>query len=305
MAPSSTEKSLPKEEHLDAEKSVKRNPHGDFNKVQASRPDFDKSKEFTFTKTADPSWKYGSGGNDGGASLEKNHVEIDPYEEGRPVVSNYKLLISGIVPRPIGFISTQSPDGTSTNLAPFSYTQMVNHDPPVFTVGFASSKENAKDTLKNLLETGECVINIISEHFVEAANATAINTPYGTSEWAVTGLHPAPSKMVKPSRVKESVFSIEGKLMNTQEFESKKTPGKKTGCLSVIEGVNFWVREDAINEEKNLIDPNILRPISRLGGITYGRTVDALEIPRPSYDEEMQKKRDEIEPLLKAKVDGQ
>ncbi|PSK43777.1 hypothetical protein B9Z65_7291 [Elsinoe australis] len=301
----SASKSLPHEEHLDAEKSVKRNPHGDFSKVQASRPDWDQSKKFTFTKTKDPEWKYGSGANDGGESLKKNHVEIDPNAEGRPAVANYKLLISGIVPRPIGFVSTSSKDGSSSNLAPFSYTQVVNHDPPVFTIGFASSKANAKDTLKNLLETGECVINIISEHFLEAANATAINTPYGTSEWAVTGLHPAPSTTVKPSRVKEAVFSIEGKLLNTQEFESRTTPGKKTGTLAVVEGANFWVREDAINEERNLIDPEVLRPIARMGGITYSRTLDAIEIPRPVLEDELQKKREEIEPLLKSKADGQ
>ncbi|PNS17854.1 hypothetical protein CAC42_3 [Sphaceloma murrayae] len=297
--------SLPHEEHLDAEKSVKRNPHGDFGKVQASRPDWDESKHFTFTKTKDTQWKYGSGANDGGESLRKGHVEIDPYAEGRPAVANYKLLISGIVPRPIGFVSTTSLDGQSTNLAPFSYTQVVNHDPPVFTIGFASSIARAKDTLKNLLETKECVINIISEHFLEAANATAINTPYGTSEWAVTGLHPAASTTVKPSRVKEAVFSIEGKLLNYQEFESRSTPGKKTGTLAVIEGTNFWVREDAINEERNLIDPDVLRPVGRLGGITYSRTLDGIEIPRPILEDELKTKHNELEPLLKSKVDGQ
>ncbi|KKY22766.1 putative flavoprotein oxygenase [Phaeomoniella chlamydospora] len=286
----STDKSSPKNEHLDAEKSVKRNPHGDFNKVQASRPDFDTAKQVTFTKTVDPNWKYGQGGNDGGESLKKDHVEINPHEEGRPPVYNYKLLISGIVPRPIGFIGTQSKDGTSDNLAPFSYTQVVNHDPPVFIVGFAGGMDNAKDTLKNLLDTGECVINIVSEHFIEAANACSINSPYGTSEWSLTGLHPAPSTTVKAPRVKEAVFSVEGKLMNTQEFESRATPGKKTGVLAVIEGTNFWVREDAINEDKNLIDPNILRPIGRVGGITYSRNVDTFEIPRPVYNEELEKK---------------
>jgi hypothetical protein len=90
---------------------------------------------------------------------------------------------------------------------------------------------------------------------------------------------------VKASRVKEAVFSIEGKLMNTQEFESRATPGKKTGVLAVIEGVRFWAREDSINEDKNLIDPAVLRPISRLGGITYARVLDGIELPRPDWDE--------------------
>jgi flavin reductase (DIM6/NTAB) family NADH-FMN oxidoreductase RutF len=247
------------EQRADAEKLIKRNPHGNFKEVEAGRPDWDSSAAWHFTKTKDPSWKPGQGANDGGASLQKDHIAIDPYEDGRPAVFNYKLLISAIIPRPIGFVSTQSKDGSSTNLAPFSYTQVVNHDPPVFVVGYSGGFANAKDSLRNLVDTGECTINLVSEHYLEAANATSVNAPYGVSEWALTGLTPAPCQVVRPSRVKEAVFSVEGKLMNTQEFESRATPGKKTGVLAVIEGVRFWAREDAINEDKNLIDPDVRR----------------------------------------------
>ena len=180
---------------------------------------------------------------------------------------------------------------------------MVNHDPPVFTVGFTGGFSNAKDSLRNLVESGECTINIISEHMIEAANATSINAPYGVSEWALTGLTPAPCAKVKCSRVKESVFSIEGKLMDTKEFESRETKGRKTGVLAIIEGVRFWVREDALNEEKNIIDPAILRPMSRLGGIMYGRVVEGVEIPRPDFEDAV--KKQEKEDLIKEKVEGQ
>lgn len=103
------------EQRFDQEKAVKRNPHPDFNKVEASRPDWAEKSEFHFTKTKQPGWKLGQGANDGGESLQKKHVEINPYEEGRPAVFNYKLLISGIIPRPIGFVSTRSEDGLSAN----------------------------------------------------------------------------------------------------------------------------------------------------------------------------------------------
>lgn len=241
----------------DAEESVQRNPHPDFKVVEASRPPWDTSLKWNLKQTSNPNWKLGDGANDDGESLKEAHVEIDPYEEGRPAVYNYKLLISAIIPRPIGFLSTVSKGGESTNLAPFSYFQVINHDPPLFIVGYAGGFDNAKDSLKNLSETGECVINIISEHFIEAANATSINAPYGISEWALTGLTPAKSSTVKPCRVKEAVFAIEGKLESTREFESRATPGKKTGVLAVIEGLRFWVREDAINEERNIIDPAV------------------------------------------------
>jgi flavin reductase (DIM6/NTAB) family NADH-FMN oxidoreductase RutF len=241
-----------------SEKAINRNPHPDFKATEASREDWNSASSWEYRKTKNPSWKLGDGANDNGASLSIPHVLIDPYEPGRPATSNYKLLISGIVPRPIGFLSTRSKDGSSTNLAPFSYTQVINHDPPLFIVGFAGGGvEKGKDSLRNLVETGECVINVISEHFVEAANATSINAPYGVSEWTLSGLTPAESAVVKPSRVKEAIFAVEGRLESVRDFESRGTPGKKTGTLAVIEGVRFWVREDAINEERSIIDPAV------------------------------------------------
>lgn len=241
----------------DAEALIKRNPHGNFKEVEAGRQPFDHEKKWNLKQTVKPDWKYGDGANDNGECLKKDHVEIDPYEEGRPAAFNYKLLISAIVPRPIGFVSTRSADGSSTNLAPFSYFNVINHDPPLFILGYAGGFDNAKDSLKNLKETGECVVNIISEHFAEAANSTSINAPYGVSEWALSGLTPADSKTVKASRVKEAIFSVEAKLESLREFESRATPGKKTGVLAIVEGTRFWAREDALNGDKNLIDPAV------------------------------------------------
>jgi flavin reductase (DIM6/NTAB) family NADH-FMN oxidoreductase RutF len=280
------------------EAALRRNPHGDFSKVQQSRPDW-KDESWRYTKTADPSWSFGQGASDK-SGQDKKHIEIDPHEEGRNPGLNYKLLISGIVPRPIGFISTQSKDGKTTNLAPMSYTQMVHHDPPMFVVGFSSSKEKAKDTLRNIIEIEECVINMISEHFVEAANATSINAPYGTSEWLLSGLTPKPSKLVAPARVGESIFSVECKLREVKEFDSKAKPGTVTGSMVILEGVNFWVREDAINEERSLIDPAVLKPVSRLGGITYGRVLEGFELLRPDFENSI--KDPETKRLLGPKV---
>lgn len=147
------------------------------------------------------------------------------------------------------------------------------------------------------------VINIISEHFIEAANATSINAPYGVSEWALSGLHPASCTEVSCSRVQEAVFAVECKLIETKEYESRATPGKKTGVIATVEGLKFWVREDAINEEKNLVDQAVLRPMSRLGGITYARVTQGLELPRPDYDESVKKAGKEG--MVKPKVEGQ
>lgn len=98
---------------------------------------------------------------------------------------------------------------------------------------------------------------MISEHFVEAANSTSVNVPYGVSEWDISGLHQEKSSCVKPARVKEAVFAVECRLVDVREFESRETPGKKTSVLAILEGVTFWVREDAVNEDKNIIDPAV------------------------------------------------
>jgi hypothetical protein len=95
------------------EKTMQRNPHPDFKQVEGSRPSWRENAAPSFTKTRNPDWRLGDGANDGGASLEKNHVEIDPYAEGRPARFNYKLLTSAVIPRPIGFLSTRSKDGMS------------------------------------------------------------------------------------------------------------------------------------------------------------------------------------------------
>lgn len=141
---------------------------------------------------------------------------------------------------------------------------------------------------------------------LEAANATSINAPYGVSEWSLSGLHAAPCGAVACSRVQEAVFSVEGRLLSTQEFESRATPGKKTGVLAVVEGVRFWVREDAVNPERSIVDPAVLRPMSRLGGIAYGRTTEAVEIPRPEWGVEVEGKgKGGREGLVRVKVEGQ
>ncbi len=144
---------------------IRRNPHPDFKAVEASRPPWDRSSAFHYTQTPDPSWAFGGGANEAteedGEAAAASHVSIDPYAEGRPAGLNYKLLISAVVPRPIALVSTRSVDGQAENLAPFSYFQLVNHDPPLFVLGFASPLARAKDTLRNLAATGECVVNLV------------------------------------------------------------------------------------------------------------------------------------------------
>ena len=132
------------------------------------------------------------------------------------------------------------------------------------------------------------------------------------SEWEISGLHPAPCSVVKAPRVKEAIFASECRLDEVKEFESKATPGKKSGVLAIVEGVNFWARDDSVNEDLNLIDPEVymkyflvflfivgvawlisslplnpfqvLRPVGRFGGIMYNRNAVGFEALRPQYE---------------------
>ncbi|EQK98404.1 FMN-binding split barrel [Ophiocordyceps sinensis CO18] len=259
---------------------MNRNPHPDFKKVEASRPAWDDASRFRFTRTVDPDWTFGDGANRlhkqpsaspsaaaSGPERSGTHVAIDPYAPGRPGAFNYKLLISGIVPRPVAFLSTRG--GADGGI-----------DDAVAT--------GAKDTLRNLVETREAVVNIISESFLEAANATSVDAPYGVSEWDVAGLTPLRDcETVRCARVAEAVFSIEVKVDELKEYASKLNPNKKTTTIAILEGTRFWVQKDALNEEQNNIDPAILRPISRMGGITYARTIEAVELTRPKFEEDL------------------
>lgn len=272
----------------------------DFAKTQSSRPDFDRSNApIEVTKHPDPEWNYGQGvrWGDRPDPAAVGHREVDPFAPGRSMVDNYRLLISGIAPRPIGFLSTvsggDSGDGTAKarkNLAPFSYFQVVEHDPPTFIVGFSARAGRVKDTYRNLRENGECVINTVSENMIEAVNATSIDAPYGVSEWDVSGLTEAPASTVRPSRVRESVFSVEGRVVDIKEFHGSPHPqGKKpmsVAAVVMIQATRFWVREDATDAAASHIDLDKLRPVAQLGGIAYGRIASTFELPRPHWDAE-------------------
>jgi flavin reductase (DIM6/NTAB) family NADH-FMN oxidoreductase RutF len=276
---------------------------GDFKKKQASRPDFNSSLPVEASKTPKPSWKYGDGVNDkSGQHLQ--HIEIDPYKGDRDMIANYRLLIAGI-PRPISFVSTVSQSG-QTNLAPFSYFQVVDHDPPILVIGFSGRKGRPKDTQKNLVETGECVISIVSEHMIEAVNGTSLDVPYGVSEWGLSGFQSAPSITVKPHRVKDAIFSIEGKLLEMKDLSyGHQDTGQPHGALAIIQATRFWVREDALNESGDDIDLAKLRPLVQLGGISYGRVRETFELPRPGLQAEMDDDSRGLKPYLGADIEPQ
>ena len=188
------------------------------------------------------------------------------------------VLTGVIVPRPIAFVSTMSPDG-EVNLAPYSFFNAVSYS----NVVFSSSRHvgnKSKDTLRNIEETGEFVVNIVVDSIAEAMNATAAEYPEGEDEFGIAGLSHAPSQIVKPPRVAESPVNIECKLDQIVQIGSgAQEHGMVIGTILLMH-----VRDDVIDGHR--IDQAKLMATGRMAGNMYCRTNDRFEMVRPVYDPE-------------------
>ncbi|KAF2159550.1 hypothetical protein M409DRAFT_70983 [Zasmidium cellare ATCC 36951] len=272
-----------------------------FKETESERPDWDTTRSgFSWHKTLNPAWKLGDGASK--TAAPPSQIPIDPFEEGRSPLFNYRLITSAVIPRPTAVMSTLSADGSS-NLAPYSFFQAMSHDPPTFVVSQAVSGDQSKDTLRNLRETGECVINLLNEDIIEAGNACSVQAPHGVSEWALSGLTPAKGEVVKASRIAEAAFAVECKLKDVYEIQSRANPGSVSSAIAILEGVRFWVREEAVDEDRKTVDMAKSKAVGRLYGIGYTRILEGFQIPWPTWEEEVD--RAEKEGLVKPKVDGQ
>jgi flavin reductase (DIM6/NTAB) family NADH-FMN oxidoreductase RutF len=192
----------------------------------------------------------------------------------------YKLMIGAIVPRPIAFVSTLSPDGIP-NVAPFSFFTGVSANPPVicFSPMIRGSDGKKKDTLNNIETTREFVVNIVSEDFAVPMNICSTEFPPEVNEFQQSGLTPVPSDLVKPPRVKESKINLECGLLEVVHVSPKPLGGSlvlgEVLCFHVVD--SLW--------EDYRIDPDKLKPIGRMGGPTYTRTTDRFDLVRPKAGE--------------------
>ena len=199
-------------------------------------------------------------------------MTIDP--KAVPATVSYRLLAGSVVPRPIAFVSTTSTAGVN-NLAPFSFFNAVCGDPPV--VLFCPVwREPMKDTLANVRATGEFVINIVNEEIVEQMNVCAAEFPSSVDEFAMSGLTPVPSDVVKAPRVKESPVSMECRLLQIVEISAQPMGGN----IVIGEVVRFHV-DDRIVDSSYKIDADKLRAVGRMSGYDYARTRDRFSLVRP------------------------
>lgn len=192
----------------------------------------------------------------------------------------YKILIGSIVPRPIAFVSTVSPEGVF-NLAPFSFFTVASSHPPVLVFNPALRNpelpsEHRKDTLRNITTAREFVVNIVSEEFAQNMNLCAGEYPPEVDEFQVAGLTPIPSDLVKAPRVAESHVNMECRLLYTLSMSGLVSGGN----LVFGEVIRFHV-DDALFQNYR-IDPDKLRAVGRMGGASYARTRDRFDMIRPA-----------------------
>ncbi|MBS7786843.1 flavin reductase family protein [Flavobacterium sp. CYK-55] len=200
-------------------------------------------------------------------------MQFDPNHLEQSAI--YKLLTGLIIPRPIGWISSVDANGV-VNLAPFSYFNAVGDDPP--HVMFSTSRSNhiIKDTLHNVLQTKQFVVNMVTEELAEAMNLTAHPISADESEFDYAHLTPIASVKVAPPRVLESPVSMECELVHHYTLE-----GSQNGGSTIIIGriVQFHIAEELLMDGYK-INLEHYQPVARLAGSNYAKLGEIFTIKR-------------------------
>lgn len=187
--------------------------------------------------------------------------ETDKNDHGLP----YNPFKSICVPRPIAWISSLSKDGV-LNVAPFSQFTNLSFDPPyiVFSASDRSGGTGQKDTVQNILDTKEFVVNMATYALRDEVEITGQQVAPEIDEASLAGLEMTPSKMVKPPRIAASPVQMECTF-----FSSMTVPGRKgPHHLMVGRVIGVHISDDAITPEGK-IDILKIRPLARLGYLDY------------------------------------
>jgi flavin reductase (DIM6/NTAB) family NADH-FMN oxidoreductase RutF len=180
----------------------------------------------------------------------------------------YQLMTALVIPRPIGWMSTISASGVR-NLAPYSYFNLMGSDP--FYVAFGST--GIKDTLSNLREIPEFVVNIVTMHVLEQMNFTSGNFPRDEDEYQWAGLTPSPSVRVRPPRVGEAKAHLECEMV--QVVTDRNT--------HIVLGRIVHAHVDTSVWKEGRVDPRLLDPVCRLSGSGYASLGELFSVERPDW----------------------
>ena len=179
----------------------------------------------------------------------------------------YFWMASTITPRPVAWISTCSATGV-TNLAPFSFFQMITPAPPTLMISpLLQADGSMKDTARNIKETGEFVVNLVPFSMVDNMNATSFRYPAGDSEIERCNIATVASSHVTPPRIAGVAVSFECRLATMTPY-----PAEQPSCHMILGQVLTAHIDESILDAAGQIDPVKLDIVSRMGSDWYGRT---------------------------------
>ncbi|MCC2636283.1 MAG: flavin reductase domain protein FMN-binding protein [Moraxellaceae bacterium] len=198
-------------------------------------------------------------------------MNIDPATHSAG--QNYKLLTNIVVPRPIAWVTSTSPEGI-VNLAPFSFFNAIGSDPLLVMISVAHNSDGSlKHTGRNIVASGEFVVNMVTPELMDAMNLTSADFPDDESELLAAGLAPAASEKVAVPRVAAAKAALECRLHSTLPF----------GNYTVLVGevVMFHVADALLDDKLHI---HGFDPVGRLGSPAfYCHTQDRFEMPRQTY----------------------
>jgi flavin reductase (DIM6/NTAB) family NADH-FMN oxidoreductase RutF len=192
----------------------------------------------------------------------------------------YKLLVGLIVPRPIAFVSTYNENGVA-NCAPFSFFNVISHEPPLVIVSFGTrdnegaavgKTDGMKDTPRNILRTGEFVVNMVDESIVKGMHIASGEFSEEESEFDKAGFTPIPAAVVKHPMIKESPASFECLLRQRTEL----APGR---VFLFGEIIRMHAREGIIDPVTRRVSETLYKPVGRLWGNRYCTTRERFALP--------------------------
>jgi flavin reductase (DIM6/NTAB) family NADH-FMN oxidoreductase RutF len=198
------------------------------------------------------------------------NVDLSSIEEG----DRYRLLVSSILPRPIA-LTTSMDAGGRVNAAPYSFFNVMTATPPLIVMGINSrANGTSKDTLINIRETEQFVVNLVNEDMAQKMNVCAIDFPSAVDEISMSGFTPAPSIQVKPPRIAESPVNLECVMHMVLDVGSGST-------IIIGRVVHYHIHDDLIDAEKLHIAADRMHLIGRMHGRGwYTRTDDLFLMER-------------------------
>ncbi|PJE28829.1 NADH-FMN oxidoreductase RutF, flavin reductase (DIM6/NTAB) family [Pseudooceanicola antarcticus] len=200
----------------------------------------------------------------------------------------YKVMIGTIVPRPIAWVTTISPDGV-VNAAPYSFFNCLSADPPILALGVENKPDRSfKDTAYNIRMTECFTVNIVDRANVEAMAVTAAAVGPEVDELEIAGLTAAPGDRVACPRIAEAPVA----------FECERYLGiAVSSAREIILGriVRAHIREDIIDPATFYSDHEKLDALGRMGGNGYAGTFDYFDLPTPSAEEVLRPSRKQVQ----------